>query len=146
MKRIRLILIGLVLVVLLSVGLIGGITLAQTTGTTGDSGNTLIARVATILGIDEAKVEAAFNQAQHSASAAAPENARILINAAATGASRLRTLVRPPGNAHPWLKPASCEQRWSHHHRRCTRDSIRIQPRGTWRVGQGSSSHRPEHP
>ena len=64
MKRIRLILIGLVLVVLLSVGLIGGITLAQTTGTTGDSGNTLIARVATILGIDEAKVEAAFNQAQ----------------------------------------------------------------------------------
>jgi hypothetical protein len=64
MRRKRVILIGLVLVVLLSVGLVGGLALAQTTDAGDSPGTTLMSRVAAILGIEQSKVEAAFNQAQ----------------------------------------------------------------------------------
>lgn len=57
-----------ILVVLLGavvlVGSVGGVALAQTGGNDEGSGKTLIARVATILGIDQQTVEDAFAQAK----------------------------------------------------------------------------------
>ena len=52
-------------VVILSVGLIGGAAYAASgTSTATTTEKTLVARVATILGIDQTKLEAAFTQAQ----------------------------------------------------------------------------------
>jgi hypothetical protein len=52
-------------VLLLAIGLVGGATYAASGTTAGTiAGKSLEARVATILGIDQTKVEAAFTQAQ----------------------------------------------------------------------------------
>jgi hypothetical protein len=53
-------------VIILVIGVVGGVAYAQTPTTTPTSTptKTLAARVATILGIDQAKMEAAFTQAQ----------------------------------------------------------------------------------
>jgi hypothetical protein len=53
-------------VVILAVGILGGVAYAQSspTPTGADQGKTLMGRVATILGIDQKKVEDAFSQAQ----------------------------------------------------------------------------------
>jgi hypothetical protein len=53
-------------VIILAVGAVGGIAYAQSSPTpaTSTPAKTLAARVATILGIDQTKVEAAFTQAQ----------------------------------------------------------------------------------
>lgn len=60
----KFIIVALLATVLL-VGSIGGVALAQTEGTdNATSGNTLLSRVATILGIDQQTVEDAFTQAQ----------------------------------------------------------------------------------
>jgi len=59
--RRKIILIPLGIAVLLA-GSIAGVAFAQ--DSTGSSGNTLFARVATILGIDQTKLEDAFAQAQ----------------------------------------------------------------------------------
>ncbi|MDD5082389.1 MAG: hypothetical protein PHU08_03350 [Dehalococcoidales bacterium] len=53
-----------VLVALVLVGSIGGIVYAQTGSASEESGNTLLARVASILGIEQKRVEDAFAQAQ----------------------------------------------------------------------------------
>ena len=58
----KFILIAILAAVVL-VGSIGGIALAQT-GTGGSTGKTLLARVATILNMEQPKLEAAFAQAQ----------------------------------------------------------------------------------
>ncbi len=62
MGKKKVILIALLAAVVLAVS-IGGVVLAQEATTT-SSGNTLLARVAAILGIDQQKVEDAFNQAR----------------------------------------------------------------------------------
>jgi hypothetical protein len=54
----------LAVVVILAIGLIGGAAYAASGTTTDTAGKTLAARVATILGLDQSKVEAAFTQAQ----------------------------------------------------------------------------------
>lgn len=64
MWRSKKVIIAVVVAVVLLVGSIGGVALAQTGSTSQDSGKTLLARVATILGIDQKKVEDAFAQAQ----------------------------------------------------------------------------------
>lgn len=54
-------------VIILAVGVVGGVVYAQTSSPTPSvtsPGKTLADRVATILGIDQSKVEAAFTQAQ----------------------------------------------------------------------------------
>jgi hypothetical protein len=52
-------------VVILAIGLIGGAAYAASgTTTTDTAGKTLAARVATILGLDQSRVDAAFTQAQ----------------------------------------------------------------------------------
>lgn len=51
-------------VVVLLVGSLGSVALAQTGGSTDTAGKTLLSRVAAILGIDQQKVEDAFAQAQ----------------------------------------------------------------------------------
>jgi hypothetical protein len=51
-------------VMILAFGLIGGAAYAASGTTTDTAGKTLAARVATILGLDQSKVEAAFTQAQ----------------------------------------------------------------------------------
>jgi len=61
--RKKLILIA-VLVALVLAGIVAGIALAQTGSTADNSGKSLADRVAAILGIDQQKVEDAFNQAQ----------------------------------------------------------------------------------
>ena len=53
-----------VLAAVVLVGSIGGVALAQTGSASDSSGKTLLARDATILGIDQQKVESAFTQAQ----------------------------------------------------------------------------------
>ena len=53
----------LAVVVLLVIGIVGGTVYAQSNSTLTDKQNTFIARVAEILGIDQSKVESAFNQA-----------------------------------------------------------------------------------
>ena len=53
-----------VLAAVVLVGSTAGVVLAQTGSTDTTSGKTLLARVATILGIDQQKVESAFTQAQ----------------------------------------------------------------------------------
>ena len=62
-RKKKFIIIGLVLAVVVVLGAIGGITLADN-ATSSTTVNPLIAKVATILGIDQAKVQAAFDQAQ----------------------------------------------------------------------------------
>ena len=65
MKRSRkLVVVGVVAAAVLLAGTIGGVVLAQSNGATGGSGNTLLARVATILGIDQQKLQDAFTQAE----------------------------------------------------------------------------------
>ncbi len=59
----KFILIAVIVAVVL-VGSLAGAALAQTGSTSASSGKTLLARVATILGIDQKKVEDAFAQAQ----------------------------------------------------------------------------------
>jgi hypothetical protein len=54
----------LAVVVILAIGIIGGAAYAASGTTTDTAGKTLAARVATILGLDQSKVEAAFSQAQ----------------------------------------------------------------------------------
>jgi hypothetical protein len=61
--RKRLILVA-VLAALVLAGVVAGIAFAQTGSSVDSSGKSLLARVATILGIDQQKVEDAFNQAQ----------------------------------------------------------------------------------
>jgi hypothetical protein len=51
-------------VVILAIGLIGGVANAASGTTTDTAGKTLAARVATILGLDQSRVDAAFTQAQ----------------------------------------------------------------------------------
>lgn len=64
-RKKKIIILVTVLAVVLVTGSIGGVALAQTGSTgTGATGNTLIARVASILGIDQQKVEDAFTKAQ----------------------------------------------------------------------------------
>ena len=63
LRRKRFVLI-VVLAALLLVGSLAGLALAQTESGSAGSGNTLLARVAAILGIDQQKVEDAFVQAQ----------------------------------------------------------------------------------
>ncbi len=63
MRRSKKLILVAVLAAVVLVGSIGGIALAQT-GTGGSTGKTLLARVATILNIDQPKLEAAFAQAQ----------------------------------------------------------------------------------
>ena len=64
MKRSRkLVVVGMVAAAVLLAGTIGGVVLAQTGDATGGTGNTLLARVATILGIDQQKLQDAFIQA-----------------------------------------------------------------------------------
>lgn len=61
----KLVMVGVIAAVVLVAGTIGGVALAQTgSTTTGGSGNTLLARVATILGIDQQKLQDAFTQAE----------------------------------------------------------------------------------
>ncbi len=60
----KLVMVAVLLAVVLLVGGIGGVALAQTGSTSDGSGNTLLARVATILGIDQSKLESAFDKAQ----------------------------------------------------------------------------------
>ncbi|MDP2920069.1 MAG: hypothetical protein Q8O43_07630 [Dehalococcoidia bacterium] len=60
------------LVALVLVGILAGITLASDDATS--SGKTLLARVAAILGIDQAKVEDAFKQAQKEMQSEALDN------------------------------------------------------------------------
>ncbi len=60
----KMVLIGAVLAAVLLAGVIGGVALAQTTGSGSTSGTSFAARVAAILGIDQTKVESAFTQAQ----------------------------------------------------------------------------------
>jgi hypothetical protein len=57
---------GLVATVVVLAGIIGGVVFAQAGNTLADNtaGKTLLARVATILNIDQTKLEAAFTQAQ----------------------------------------------------------------------------------
>ncbi len=62
-RKKKFIIIGLVLAVIVVLGAIGGIALADN-ATSPTTVNPLIAKVATILGIDQAKVQAAFDQAQ----------------------------------------------------------------------------------
>jgi len=62
-RRKKFIIIALLAVVVL-VGSLAGVTFAQTGSASEGSGKTLLARVATILGIDQQKVEDAFAQAQ----------------------------------------------------------------------------------
>ncbi|MBI2831027.1 MAG: hypothetical protein HYX79_02085 [Chloroflexi bacterium] len=59
----KFIIVAVVAAVLL-VASVGGIALAQTGTASAGTGKTLLARVATILGIDQQKVEDAFSQAQ----------------------------------------------------------------------------------
>jgi hypothetical protein len=59
-KFILVVLLGIVVLV----GSVGGVALAQTGGDSEGSGKTLIARVAAILGIDQQTVEDAFAQAK----------------------------------------------------------------------------------
>ncbi len=63
-RKKKFILIALLAATVLLVGSISGVALAQTGSTSGGSGETLLARVAAILGIDQQKVEDAFAQAQ----------------------------------------------------------------------------------
>ena len=63
-RKKKFILIGVILaVVVLAVG-IGGVAAAQSAGTGQTTGKTLWARVAAILGVDQAKLESAVTQAQ----------------------------------------------------------------------------------
>jgi hypothetical protein len=62
-RRTKFIIAG-VLAAVVILGAIGGIALADTGSSTGTAVNPLIAKVATILGIDQAKVQSAFDQAQ----------------------------------------------------------------------------------
>ena len=64
MKRRTKFIIAGVLAAVVVLGAVGGIALAETSSSTSTTGNTLIAKVATILGIDQAKVQSAFDQAQ----------------------------------------------------------------------------------
>jgi uncharacterized membrane protein len=64
MHRKKAVVIGAILVAVLLAGTISGITLIQTSDTASNSGTSLLARVASILGIDQQKVEDAFAQAQ----------------------------------------------------------------------------------
>jgi len=64
MRRSKKLLIAGVLAVVVLVGSISGLALAQTGSTDTTSGKTLLARVAAILGIDQQKVENAFTQAK----------------------------------------------------------------------------------
>lgn len=65
MRNKKWVIVAVLVAAVVLAGSIGGVALAQT-GTTGntDTGKTLLARVATILGIDQQKVEDAFAQAQ----------------------------------------------------------------------------------
>lgn len=63
-KRKWFIAIVVAVTVLLVAGVAGGVALAQTGDTGNGPGKTLMARVATILGIDQQKLEDAFAQAQ----------------------------------------------------------------------------------
>ena len=66
-KRKWLIVAAVALVVILMAGIIGGVVYAQTTTPTptpDNQGKTLLARVADILGIDQQKLEDAYNQAK----------------------------------------------------------------------------------
>ena len=60
----KLIIFGVVAAAILLTGTIGGVALAQSGGATDGTGNTLLARVAAILGIDQQKVQDAFTQAE----------------------------------------------------------------------------------
>ncbi len=62
-KNKKLIIIAVVVGIVL-VGSLAGAAFAQTASTDGNSGKTLLARVAAILGIEQQKVEDAFTQAQ----------------------------------------------------------------------------------
>ena len=53
-----------VLAAVLLAGSVGGVAFAQTGNESNDSGKTLLARVATIMGVDQKKLEDAFAQAQ----------------------------------------------------------------------------------
>ncbi len=65
MKRRKWMIIAIVAAtVILLAGVIGGVAYAQTATTGGTAGKTLMARVATIMGVDQAKLENAFKQAQ----------------------------------------------------------------------------------
>jgi len=64
MRRSKKLIIAGVLAVVVLVGSITGLALAQTGSTDTTSSKTLLARVAAILGIDQQKVENAFTQAQ----------------------------------------------------------------------------------
>jgi hypothetical protein len=57
--------IAVLAVIVLAVGVMGGVAYAQSDSTDGSTGKTLLARVATILGIDQQKLEDAFTQAQN---------------------------------------------------------------------------------
>ncbi|MDP2744257.1 MAG: hypothetical protein Q8P00_04215 [Dehalococcoidia bacterium] len=64
-RRHKLIIASVLAATVLLAGSVGGVVFAQTGGTgTTTSGKTLAARVATILGVDQKKVEDAFTQAQ----------------------------------------------------------------------------------
>lgn len=60
----KLIVVGVVAAAVLLAGTIGGVVLAQSSGTTDGTGNTLLARVAAILGIDQQELQDAFTQAE----------------------------------------------------------------------------------
>ena len=62
-RKKKFIIIGLVVAVVVVLGAIGGIALADN-ATSSTTVNPLIAKVATILGVDQNKVQAAFDQAQ----------------------------------------------------------------------------------
>ena len=63
-RKKKYIIIGIVLAVVVVLGAIGGIALADNATSSTSPANTLVAKMATILGIDQAKVQAAFDQAQ----------------------------------------------------------------------------------
>ena len=64
MRSKKWVIIGVLVAAVVLGGTIGGVALAQTATTNTNPGKTLLARVATILGIDQQKVEDAFAQAQ----------------------------------------------------------------------------------
>ncbi len=64
-RKKKLVIIGVLVAAVLLVGGVAGVALAQTGSTDNTTpANTLLARVATILGIDQQKVEDAFTQAK----------------------------------------------------------------------------------
>ena len=62
MSRKKWVVLGVIAAIVLLVGIVGGVAMAQEENTA--TGNTLLARVASILGLQQTQVEAAFEQAR----------------------------------------------------------------------------------